>query len=161
MSTNSMLGTAGATPPPLPKMSYEEFLEWHPDSGMAEWVNGEAFVMAPPATNHQKIAGFLYRCLSFYVEWKALGIVFIAPVQMKLPNSGREPDVLFVATEGQAKDVGRYLNGPADLAVEVISPDSRTRDRVDKFREYAQAGVREYWLVDSIRKQADFYTLGS
>jgi Uma2 family endonuclease len=53
-----------------------------------------------------------------------------------------------------------YLQGPADLAVEIISPDSRARDRGEKFYEYEQGGVREYWLIDPVRKQAEFYALG-
>ncbi len=162
MGTDSPLATVATASPPLPaRMTWEEFLEWHPDYGMAEWVCGEAFVMAPPATNHQIISGFLYRCLNSYAELKALGIVFMAPVQMRLPRSGREPDVLFVAEENRARIEGQYINGPADLAIEVISPDSRKRDQVDKFREYAQAGVREYWIVDGKKKQAAFYGLGA
>ena len=162
MGTDSPLATvATASPPPSLRMSYDEFMEWHPDYGMAEWVDGEALVMAPPATNHQLIVGFLFRCLSIYVEARALGMVLIAPVQMRLAKSGREPDILFVATENLTRIEGRYINGPADLVIEVVSPDSRKRDYVDKFREYAQAGVREYWLVDSAKKQAAFYGLGA
>jgi Uma2 family endonuclease len=161
MGTDSPLATFATAPPPPARMTYEEFMEWHPDSGMAEWVDGEAFIMAPPATIHQRIAAFLLRCLGFYVEARSLGEVLIAPVQMRLPNSGREPDILFVATANLHRIEGRYLNGPADLAIEVVSPDSRKRDYVDKFREYAEAGVREYWLVDGVKKQAAFYGLGA
>ena len=39
--------------------------------------------------------------------------------------------------------------GPADLLVEVSSPESATGDRVEQWREYAAAGVREYWLADA------------
>jgi Uma2 family endonuclease len=99
--------------------------------------------------------------LSWYVEVKRLGEIFYAPLQMKLARSGREPDILFVATENLARIDGRRLNGPADLAIEVVSPDSRKRDYVDKFREYAEAGVREYWIVDGMKKQAKFYGLGT
>jgi Uma2 family endonuclease len=90
-----------------------------------------------------------------------LGEVLVAPVQMKLERSGREPDILFIATENRSRLDGRLLNGPADLAIEVVSPDSRKRDYVDKFREYAEAGVREYWIIDSTKDQATFYGLGA
>ena len=53
-----------------------------------------------------------------------------------------------------------YLDGPADLVVEIISPDSQSRDRGDKYYEYEAAGVREYWMLDPIRKQPHFYHLG-
>ncbi|NJK82277.1 MAG: Uma2 family endonuclease [Chloroflexaceae bacterium] len=40
------------------------------------------------------------------------------------------------------------LEGPADLVVEVVSPESVQRDQERKYSEYAQYGVNEYWLVD-------------
>jgi Uma2 family endonuclease len=60
----------------------------------------------------------------------------------------REPDILFVTRENRARLTPQRLEGPADLAVEIISEESTTRDRVQKFAEYQQAGVREYWLID-------------
>jgi Uma2 family endonuclease len=53
-----------------------------------------------------------------------------------------------------------YLQGPADLAIELVSPDSRKRDRVEKFREYEAGGVREYWVIDAARRKAEFFHLG-
>ncbi|HEV7126530.1 MAG TPA: Uma2 family endonuclease, partial [Ktedonobacterales bacterium] len=52
-----------------------------------------------------------------------------------------------------------HLNGPADLVIEVISPESVKRDREQKFSEYQQAGIPEYWLIDDNNQQADFYQL--
>jgi Uma2 family endonuclease len=44
--------------------------------------------------------------------------------------------------------------------VEVISPESRARDTLEKFHEYEQVGIPEYWLVDSVREQVRCYQLG-
>ena len=38
--------------------------------------------------------------------------------------------------------------GAPDLTVEVLSPSTALEDRVDKHREYALAGVTEYWIVN-------------
>ena len=94
-------------------------------------------------------------------EDKKLGKVRTAPYSMKLPKMKvvREPDVMFVRTEHLDRLTDQCLNGPCDIAIEVISPDSRTRDRRDKFSEYAQAGVSEYWMIDESRKWAQFYSL--
>ena len=73
---------------------------------------------------------------------------------------GREPDILFIAREHLDRMRNSYLDGPADLVVEIISPDSRARDRGEKFYEYEQGGVREYWLLDPLRRQAEFYQRG-
>ena len=161
MNTNSPLGTLTESPPSKIQMTYAEFLEWHPESQTAEWVDGEAFAMAPPSRGHQDLTLFLGSILRFYAEAKGVGRVFVAPFQMKLGRSGREPDVLFVSNENSARIEGLYLKGPADLAVEVVSPESRGRDRKEKFREYEQAGVREYWILDAVNRQAEFYALGA
>lgn len=148
------------TSSPLPKMNYEEFLAWY-DGSHAEWVDGEVILMSPVSTRHQLLVSFLAALIQLWTEHRQLGLVLTAPFQMKLSlrPSGREPDVLFIARERLGLLQNNYLDGGADLAIEVISPDSRTRDRRDKYQEYQQAGVREYWILDPLRQQAEFYRL--
>jgi Uma2 family endonuclease len=141
-------------------MTYEEFLDWHPESRLAEWLNGEAILLPFPSLRHQEVLGFLSFLLHWFVESRDAGKVFFAPLQMRLKASGREPDILFVAREHQSRFRELYVDGPADLVVEVISPEGRSRDRIEKFREYQQAGIPEYWLVDPARQEAEFYALG-
>ncbi|MCL6500273.1 MAG: Uma2 family endonuclease, partial [Firmicutes bacterium] len=59
---------------------------------------------------------------------------------------------------GRLRD--RYLDGPADLVVEVGSSESRLRDRGEKLAEYEAGGVREYWILDPDWQRADFFVLG-
>ena len=145
----------------LPRMTFEEFLEWCDEKTFAEWVDGEVILMSPVSLEHQDLAAFLAALLRHFAEANNSGLVLTAPFLMKLAvrPSGREPDVMFIARErlGDLKNV--YLDGPADLAIEVISPESRTRDRKDKYYEYQQAGVREYWWFDPIRREVEFYRL--
>lgn len=155
--------THGASTSALPaKITYEEFLARADEDSPAEWVDGEVILMSSASQRHQLITSFLTSLLQHFAEVNQSGVVLSAPFQMKLEvrPSGREPDVLFVSADnlGRLKDM--YLDGPADLVVEVISAESRARDRGDKFYEYEQGGVREYWLIDPIRKQAEFYLLG-
>ena len=148
--------------PALRRMTYEAFLE-SDEGAWAEWVDGEVVYMSPPSSRHQSLARFLTALLQVFAETHDLGTVLPAPFQMKTgPNlPGREPDVLFVATEHLERLKENRLDGPADLAVEIISPESRVRDRGEKFYEYEGGGVREYWLIDPVRKQAEFYVLGT
>ena len=144
----------------FPRMTFDEFLEWADEDTFAEWVDGEITLMTTTSL-HQIISGFLYRILTEYVEAKDLGVVLFAPFLMRLSTrqTGREPDILFLAKERMDRLQGSWLDGPADLVAEVVSEESRKRDREVKFEEYAAAGVREYWLIDAPRRQADVYVL--
>ncbi|MCS7240954.1 MAG: Uma2 family endonuclease [Candidatus Bipolaricaulota bacterium] len=72
---------------------------------------------------------------------------------------GREPDILFLANEHLGRLKETYLDGSAHLVIEITSSESRLRDRGEKFAEYELGGVKEYWLIDPERKEADFYRL--
>ncbi len=141
------------------KMTYEEFLAWADEDTLAEWEDGEVIMFSPASRRHQQISDFLISVMRAFVEQRDLGIVLSAPFQMKLAQSSREPDLLFVAQEHLERLKETHLDGPADLVVEIVSPESAERDRGTKFYEYEEAGIPEYWLVDPQREQAEFYRL--
>lgn len=149
-----------AQTPPDHKLTYEGFLDWCDEDTHAEWVDGEIVMTSPASLTHQDIGALLETALRVFVETHGLGRVLRAPFQMKLTDSGREPDLLFVASEHLDRLKATYLDGPADLAVEIVSPESGARDRGEKFYEYEAGGVREFWLIDPVRRQAEFYRLG-
>jgi len=153
----SMAATAVSDPHGI---SFEDFLATVDEGTHAEWIDGEVVRMTPPTEEHARISFFVARIMAAYVSRRRLGgQVFHAEVEMKLERSARQPDVLYVVEEKRARYRKVYLEGPGDLAVEVISPDSRVRDRREKFREYQQAGVREYWLIDPMQKTAEVHRL--
>jgi Uma2 family endonuclease len=131
-------------------MTYEEFLEWADEDVHAEWVDGEVIQFMPPDEHHQDISVLLSFLFKYLVDIHDLGKIWTAPFEMKLSQSrsSREPDLLFVATENLGRLDGKRVQGPADLVVEIVSPESVSRDRLTKFREYAAVGVKEYWIVD-------------
>lgn len=144
-----------------PRMTFEEFLQYGGENTWAEWIDGEVIIMYSASTRHQEIVLFLAQVLGLYVRSHNLGDVFIAPFAMKLEaeRRGREPDLLFVSRAKNHLIEPTFLNGAADLVIEVISPESIGRDRGEKFVEYESAGVREYWLIDYERRRAEFYEL--
>lgn len=154
--------TLADRPTPPGRMTYEEFLDWADEDTFAEWVDGEVVWMSPITKEHDGLFDFLYRLLGGLVEQRRLGRVLSEPFQMKTAPDlpGRAPDLFFVATENLDRLQRTRLEGPADLVVEIVSPESRHRDTVDKFGEYEQGGVREYWLLDQPLAQAKFYGLG-
>jgi len=145
-----------------PRMSYAKFLEWDGGNPHVEWVNGEVVMMAPVSDEHSGDQVFLLKILGSFVDAYDLGELRTEPFQMKtgpkLP--GRSPDILFVAKKNVSRLKKKHLEGPADLVVEIISPRSQAIDRGEKYYEYEAGGVREYWLIDPLRKKAEFYLLG-
>lgn len=147
---------------PLPPMTYEQFLKWTHEDACAEWVGGRVLHYPSASATHQRIKGFLLSLLMSHAEDCDAGEVLMAPFQMFLPQvpSGREPDILYVAKANLSRLTNFYLDGPADIAVEIISPESRLRDRGTKYAEYEAGGVREYWIVDLDTQRTDFFLLG-
>jgi Uma2 family endonuclease len=141
------------------EISFEDFLTRY-DSQHAEWVAGVVVPVSPASDRHQDLVGFLQAILRPFVE-RAGGAVRAGPYVMRLRDAAREPDLMAVTAEHRDRLTPGFLNGAADLAIEVISPDSRARDRGEKFYEYEQAGVHEYWLIDPARKKVEQYRLGA
>ncbi len=143
-----------------PVISFEDFLVKF-DGQFAEWIDGEVILTMSASDRHQDLEGFLSSILRFYVEENDLGVIRTAPMVMKLTKEkrGREPDLLFVSKNRLSRLKKNYLDGAADLVIEIISPESRGRDRGDKFYEYEKEGVKEYWLIDYERRQVEFYNL--
>lgn len=116
-----------------------------------------------PNDKHQAIVGLLYNLMSIFTEFFDLGVVLFAPFGMRAIPDGpaREPDLLFIAREHPGRLTPQRLSGPADLVVEVVSESSAARDRNDKFFEYQEAGIPEYWLIDphAGKERVDGYRL--
>jgi Uma2 family endonuclease len=146
---------------PEGKLSFEEFLGWLEPDVHAEWVDGEVVPMTPVTDEHNDLGRFLLLVVGSFVDFRELGVVRYEPFQMKtgpdLPS--RSPDLLFLAAAHTDRLRDTHLDGPADLVVEIVSPESRARDRGEKFYEYEAGGVLEYWLVDPQRRQVEFYGL--
>lgn len=152
-----LLALLSCDPARTATMSYEEFMEWADEDTLAEWVDGRVVMSSPASARHQFLINFLHNILAPYVTVHDLGLVLTAPFQMKLAHSGREPDVLFLAKEHLDRLREARVEGPADLVIEIVSPESRGRDRGEKFYEYSAGGVPEYWLLDYEFEQAEFY----
>jgi Uma2 family endonuclease len=144
--------------PVVTGISFEEFLRSF-DGVHAEWVDGSLVPMNPVSDRHQDIVDFLAALLRHLVEATDAGIVRTSQVAMHLERSARVPDILFLATQHLDRRRETFVDGPADLVIEVTSPESRGRDRGEKFYEYEQGGVPEYWLIDPPRKTLEVFRL--
>lgn len=143
-------------------VSFAEFLTRY-EGRHAEWVMGNVLVYMSNSRTHQEIFQFLISLFTLYLGLKPIGRLLVASFTMYVGETlpAREPDLMIILNENVDRIQPTYLDGAADIAIEIVSPESIARDYGTKFSEYEQAGVREYWLFDPMRQQADIYVLGT
>lgn len=140
-------------------VSFEEYLEYFA-ADFAELVDGVVIKMSPVMVSHNELLAFLFDLLRYFLRQTNGGRVFIAPVVMRLkPKKAREPDIQVLLPENTAKVKKSFVDGAADLVVEIVSEESRDRDTVTKLAEYEGAGVKEYWIFDQEKETPLFYGL--
>lgn len=140
-------------------LSFDEFVHAPQFNGRhVEWVAGEVIEKMSVSLTHSLLVVFLATLLKLVAEAEG-GRVLADQFLMRLEDQqrGREPDIIYVAPENESRLLASYLDGPADLAIEVISRGSEAIDRGAKFEEYERGGVREFWLLDPHRREALFY----
>lgn len=147
-------------PVPGVRMSAEEFEAWAIDHADAEWVDGRIILMAPANTDHETIDEWLGRLIGTYVEKTDAGRV-LRNVLVRLSRQRRKrvPDLMLIAAANLKRIKPTFIDGPPDLVVEIVSPDSVNRDRRDKYLEYEKASVGEYWIIDPLSDRLDLYLL--
>ncbi len=146
---------------PPGRMTEEEFVAWCPEDLRAEWIDGEVIMMSPANTEHTRLVMWLTRVLAEFVERHSLGEVFgpELPVRFSSLRHRRLPDLFFVSNSRLGDLRPTHFEGPPDMAIEIVSPESMARDWRDKYRDYEAAGVPEYWIIDPMSQRADLYVL--
>ena len=147
--------------PPGPiKLTYEDYVDLPDDGRRYEILDGELEVSPAPAPRHQAVLGNLLWILHGHVQERGLGRVYCAPIDVILaPTSVVQPDLIFIAAGRESIVTERAIEGPPDLAVEILSPWSGRRDRVAKAALYARHGIRHYWVVDPDAHLLEVYEL--
>lgn len=132
-----------------------------PDDCRAELIDGVFYDMAPPSCPHQLIAGFFFNQLFNHITTKkGKCLPMISPVGVQLDCDDKtmvEPDVIIICDRN--KVIRRCVCGAPDFILEVLSPSTRRKDLSIKLYKYMNAGVREYWLIDPMKKKVMVYHL--
>ena len=116
--------------------------------------------MSPsPIPNHANVVQELGFLLLGHIKQHDLGKLFGDVDTILDDYNVRRPDLLFFSNERVGLIGPKAMEGPPDLAVEVISPSSVTTDRKDKFGEYRRAGVAHYWIVDPAPQTFEGFSL--
>jgi len=115
---------------------------------LAEFTDGKIEVLPMPTVEHQRIVLYLVNFVRAFILPRNLGEALMAGVRVKTADRQyREPDVVFLRKSRALKQGNRYWES-IDLAMEVVSEDDPDRDLIEKRRDYAAAGIAEYWIVD-------------
>ena len=132
-----------------------------PEEQRVELIDGIFYDMAAPTALHQIIGGFLYKkLLDHALTHKGPCIPLMSPVDVQLDEDDKtvvQPDVMIVCDRSRFQN-GRIFGAP-DFLVEVLSPSTRKKDMQLKLYKYANAGVREYWMIDPDKKTIVVYDL--
>ena len=148
---------------PTGPMTEDEFMDWCDEDVKAEWVDGKAIIMSPSNTNHVRLLHWLSRVMGDFAEDRGLGEMFGPELFVRFARLRRRrvPDLFFIATDRLGLLQPNHFEGAPDLIIEVVSPESRSRDLRDKYDDYQAAGVREYWIIDPDEEVLAVHALGT
>jgi len=143
------------------RMTSDQFCELPPsEEYKLELLDGEVIVAARPRINHQHFVFQLAVVAELWLRPRKLGRLLLDSLMMLDGKWSPAPDLVFVARQHLTKVKQKRIEGPVDLAVEVLSPTNPEVDRDTKFEAYAQFGIPWYWIVDLTERRLDEYKLG-
>lgn len=147
--------------PPSQRMTEEEFVAWCDEDTRAEWVDGEVIIMAPASLKHTRLTLWLAMLLQLFAKDRDLGEIIGGDLMVRFASQRRRrmPDILFVTKARSEILLPNHAEGPPDLLIEIVSPESESRDWRIKYLEYERAGVREYWIIDPNSNHLEAYQL--
>lgn len=134
------------------KITYQQFREMEfpdDDTFSYELINGELVKKSAPSPIHQLTLRNVTRIVDSFVLSNKLGEVLFAPVDVFLSDYNvLQPDLLFISEARKGIISKDGILGAPDLVVEIVSPSSVIRDRVEKMKIYQKHQIAEYWLID-------------
>ena len=136
--------------------TYESYRRLPNDGKRYEVIRGHLYVTPAPAYNHQFAVWQLSRLVGNFVVENDLGVILLAPFDIRLPGglaSPVQPDLAFVRKANQPQPADGSFKGVPDLVVEVLSPGTRRFDRTVKLAAYRDAGVPEIWFADPMPRR--------
>lgn len=141
-------------------VSYDDFVRGF-NGEHVEWYKGYVIRMAAIDQRHDALTNFFTVLLDIYLDVTGGGRSLRDPMVMRTHSDlpVRAPDIQVLLPEKLYFIQQLEVAGPADLIIEIISPGSERRNRVEKFSEYERAGVPEYWVLDHRHQEILFYQL--
>lgn len=125
-----------------------------PEDLRCEIINGQIYYQAAPSRKHQELLTELLVSIRSYIKSKGGPCkVYPAPFAVKLNEDDKtvvEPDISIICDPNKLTDKG--CSGAPDWIIEISSPSNSNNDYIKKLNLYADAGVREYWIVNPLEE---------
>ncbi|MBQ6697154.1 MAG: Uma2 family endonuclease [Lachnospiraceae bacterium] len=125
-----------------------------PEERRAELIDGVIYDMSAPTFVHQRILGEIYTEFRRYIDAKGGHCLpMMAPVDVRLDCDDKtmvQPDFLILCDDTKICNWG--VLGAPDFCLEIVSPSTSRKDYIKKLQKYTDAGVKEYWIIDPMRR---------
>jgi Uma2 family endonuclease len=129
--------------------TYDDFCTLVRDGEKGDLIDGVIYLASPENTEANELEVWLLTFMSCFVRRRKLGKVFVSRVAYRLDkNNAPEPDSGFVSNANAHRIKRGQVEGPPDLAIEIVSPESVDCDYNKKRVQYEQFGVPEFWIID-------------
>lgn len=139
----------------LPYYTYKDYCNWE---GRWELIDGIPFAMSPaPTPRHQWLVyniAFEFKTALKKSKCKHCKMYDFLDVKIE-EDTILQPDSLIVCKPITKK----FLDFPASLVVEILSPATSLKDRHTKFSLYEQFGIKYYLIVDEVKEEVEIYCL--
>ncbi|MBF7081973.1 Uma2 family endonuclease [Desulfallas sp. Bu1-1] len=140
--------------------TYDDYLKLN-DDNQYELIGGKLILVPAPRLIHQKVARKLLQIIGTFIDDNNLGELYGAPIDVLLTEKDKpQPDIIFISKDRLNVITEKNIQGAPDLVIEILSPSTVSRDRVEKSRLYYTHGVKEYWIVDPDAKIIEIFTPG-
>lgn len=143
-----------------PLMTADELVR-RPELEPCELVEGRIESMTPTGFSHGRVELVLGMALESWAQETRSGRVVVGEVGLYLrrgPDTVRAADVLYLSEERFARlGSSSYLDVPPELVVEILSPDDRWSEVMQKLAEYLAFGVDRVWIVNPRLRQVFAY----
>jgi len=142
-------------------VDYETYRARVEDGQKADLIDGIIYMASPDTRLSNTLNVFVANLIDGFTAAKNIdGFTFMSRFSCKISEfRAPEPDVGYVRPERVHLVEERHMLGGPDIAVEIVSRDSRRRDNVEKRQLYQDASVAEYWIVDPLKGRVEFLGL--
>ena len=135
--------------PEYKRHTYADYISWD-DSERCELIDGVIYAMSAPSWQHQLISGKLFNQIANSLTGKPC-VVFNAPFDVRLNADSNDdtvvqPDIVVICDRLIIGGTGCI--GTPDMLIEILSPSSKSHDKLRKLKLYQNYGVKEYWIVN-------------